>query len=86
MRRLVPVLMVILTAAAVGGCGPRFAVPSLYHPGPAKVQQLRAERFDPYPQDVSRSEMVGVRPREYEKPTDEPNRAQWPWSPGAVPP
>ncbi|MBN1587991.1 MAG: hypothetical protein JW888_00585 [Pirellulales bacterium] len=61
-------LSLILTVAVASGCGPRFGVPNWSSPGPADIQRFRAERFDPYPEVVSRSEMTGVRPREYEKP------------------
>ena len=39
-------------------------------------QQLRAERFDPYPEVDTGPEVVGGRPRDYQVPMSEPARAQ----------
>ena len=44
-RRAAAILAAALSAATVG-C---VAQPSLLNPGPEKVQQARAQRFDPYP-------------------------------------
>ena len=60
----------------LAGCS-SIARPSLAHPGSAPVQQTRAVRFDPYPENEPGPVMVGVRPREYEKPIAEPSRARW---------
>jgi len=53
------------------------APPNLYHPGSAPIQQNRAVRFDPYPENEPGPTLVGVRPREYEKPIAETSRARW---------
>ena len=72
-------LALTLTALACGGCAnPYMAWPNWGNPGTAKVQRLRAERFDPYPETNSHSEMTGVRPRDYDKPSGD---AYKPWSP-----
>jgi hypothetical protein len=60
----------------LAGCA-SVARPSLAHPGSAPVQQSRAVRFDPYPENEPGPALVGVRPREYEKPIAEPSRARW---------
>lgn len=69
-------------ALAVAACGcaqdrPDFGWPRLFGPGPADRQQQRAVRFDPYPQDNGGPSLTGVRPREYEKPIPEIDRARW---------
>lgn len=76
---------VLLCAAVVAfgmtGCA-SVDRPNWLHPGPSPVQQSRAERFDPYPENESGPQIVGARPREYEKPMPEAMRAQqrpWPW-------
>ena len=82
-------MFVLATTVTCGGCV-GMAGPNWYCPGTAKVQQLRAEQFDPYPEVVSRSEMVGARPRQYDRPAfkrDEP-RSPWyqnPWVPMSQP-
>ncbi len=73
-------------ALAVAACGcaqdrPDFGWPRLFGPGPADRQQQRAVRFDPYPQDNGGPSLTGVRPREYEKPIPEIDRARWQQSP-----
>ena len=68
MRRLL--LVLLGTAVASCGCGPQFAWPNMSHPGTTQIQRLRAERFDPFPEAVSRSEMTGVRPRDYDRPAE----------------
>ncbi|MGA2033098.1 MAG: hypothetical protein ABSG68_12640 [Thermoguttaceae bacterium] len=50
---------------AVGGC---VAGPSLEHPGPERVQQARAQKFDPYPDTEMAPPLTGARPGEYANP------------------
>ncbi|HEY4232855.1 MAG TPA: hypothetical protein VGM76_05500 [Lacipirellulaceae bacterium] len=60
------------------GCGGRVALPDLYHPGPAGYQRYRATQQDPYPLDDVAEPVVGGRPREFQRPVPEPERAvQW---------
>jgi predicted small lipoprotein YifL len=70
-------LAAVVLAAVVGGCA-GLKGPSWFHPGSAPYQQKQAERFDPYPDNQLGPEVVGARPREYEKPVAEPQRARWP--------
>ncbi len=73
-------LAVVLFAAA--GCNSNGGT-NLFCPGPAAYQQRRAERFDPYAERETGPEIVGARPREYERPVAEPARARWlPWNTG----
>jgi len=67
-------LGVVLIAGA--GCYD-MSPPQLFNPGPSKYQQLRAERFDPYPENDIAPAMGGGRPPSFEKPVAEPSRARW---------
>ncbi len=53
------------------------APPSLDHPRSAAVQQKRALRYDPYPENINGTDMSTVRPREYQDPPAEPSQARW---------
>ncbi len=66
----------LLLLAATAGCK-YTAKPCWLHPGTAECQQLRALRYDPYPENETGPAMTGVRPRGYEKPPPEPSRARW---------
>ena len=44
---------------------------------PAAYQQKKAERFDPYADNDIGPEVVGARPRDYQKPIPETSRARW---------
>jgi hypothetical protein len=67
---------VLFMLAGLSGCK-HTAGPCWLHPGPAPAQQSRALRYDPYPENEPGPAMVGVRPREYQKPPPEPSRARW---------
>ena len=74
-------LAVAVLATGTTGCS-SVSRPNWFHPGPALVQQSRAEQFDPYPENEPGPRIVGSRPREYQKPVPEALRAQqrpWPW-------
>jgi hypothetical protein len=66
----------LLLLTTLSGCAGT-AGPNWLHPGTAKAQQNRALRYDPYPEGEAGPMMVGVRPREYDKPPPEPSRARW---------
>jgi hypothetical protein len=76
MKTLVLLLLgaALLTGAA--GCSD-MSPPDLFNAGPARYQQLRAERFDPYPENDIAPAVVGGRPLGYQKPIAEPSRARW---------
>jgi len=63
-------------AAAVSGCK-GLSGPSWLRPGPTEYQRRAAERFDPYPDQNIAPEVVGGRPREFQQPVAEPERARW---------
>ena len=70
-----------VVCAAVAGCR-SVSPPNWLHPGPSANQQSRAERYDPYPENEPGPEIVGARPREYQKALPEASRARgmpWQW-------
>ena len=50
--------------------------PNLYSPGPAPYQRAEAVRHDPYPLNDVGPEIEGGRPREYQQPVNEVERAR----------
>jgi len=80
-------------AIALVGCVDR---PNWCNPGTAPSQQSRTQLFDPFPDPDSGPEVVGARPRDFQKPESEVERSRHakpaPWqrapyvvAPGAVP-
>lgn len=83
MHKLSRLLLLTLIALALAGCR-SVSPPDWAHPGPAGYQQSMAERYDPYPENETGPQIVGARPREYQKPPPETSRARWlPWNWGA---
>lgn len=52
----------------VGAGCPNLARPNWWDPGTVQQQRLRAVASDPYPERDTGPEMMGVRPREYDRP------------------
>lgn len=80
MTRTSRVATLILLAGILLGCaGPNSSIapPSLFGPGSASTQQQRAIRYDPYPENDPAPPIVGGRPRSYEQPIPEVDRARW---------
>ena len=75
----------LLAIAALPGCA-SLDKPDWLEPGPARYQQRKAVRFDPYLQnDINASTlrlplMDGARPRDFLEPPPEVRRSRW-WSP-----
>jgi hypothetical protein len=67
----------LLTLVAMGIAGCSVAPPNILHPGPAVVQQGRAQQFDPYPEPEIGGNMAGTRPPDYQQPIPELDRARW---------
>lgn len=74
-----------LVAGLAGGCA-SLGKPEWLEPGPARNQQRRAVRFDPFMEnDIGPYAfrqygiMDGTRPRDYAEPVPEVRRARW-WS------
>ena len=76
MKGLWPLAAGLLILVALGGCR-GVASPDWTHPGTASVQQKRALRYDPYPENEPGPSMDGTRPREYANPPPETSRARW---------
>ena len=71
------VWMLCLGVLLAAGAGCHVARPNWSQPGTAPQQQQRAQRYDPYPENEPGPKLTGVRPREYEKPIPEVDRARW---------
>ena len=76
MNKSVALLGAVAFLSALGCRGT--AMPSLFHPGPEKYQQARAEYYDPYPSTEMGPKMVGARPLDYEIPRPETEQVQTP--------
>ncbi|TVS19383.1 MAG: membrane or secreted protein [Planctomycetaceae bacterium] len=63
--------------AICAGC--QNAPPILGPPGTMRQQQLNATFHDPYTEPDIGPEVVGGRPREYQKPSAEPVRSRFVW-------
>jgi len=74
-NRSVAVLMLFL-ALPLAACSPTLRRPQLLHPGPAGFQRNNALLFDPYPSDDLGPEIVGGRPRGFQKPPQEITRSR----------
>ncbi len=72
---------VALMAAAfsLAGCSD-IAPPNWLHPGPFNYQRAQAERTDPFPETDVGPEIVGGRPKDFQKPSAEPTRVQTEYS------
>lgn len=67
-----------VTLAAVTGCG--YTRPLLGPQGTIQQQRSEAAVFDPYTANDLGPEVVGGRPRDFQKPLAAPVRQQWsPW-------
>jgi energy-converting hydrogenase Eha subunit F len=87
MKKFWSLLLGTLLTLGIAGCAN--LKPDWFHPGPAPVQQARAERFDPYPENDIGPPIVGSRPREYQNPVPEVDRGRWMSAPppqGSAPP
>jgi hypothetical protein len=65
----------MLLSVGIAGC--RCAGPNLWHPGSMQQQQYSATLHDPYADNDAGPEVVGGRPRDFEKPLAEPVRSRW---------
>jgi hypothetical protein len=65
----------LLIGAAISGC--TSGRPNLLHPGDLQSQRFNAIAHDPYTDADAGPEVVGGRPREFQKPLPEPVRNRW---------
>src|SRR5215212_5906762 len=72
------ITLVAAMAMSFVGCAPEMASlrQSIAHPGPAAYQRAQAIQHDPYPLSDVGPEIVGGRPREYQIPVNEVERAR----------
>lgn len=75
-------LLALAAMIAATGCGPRFRVPNPFHPGATGPQRYDAVYHDPYPLDDIAPEIVGGRPREYQRPVPQVTRGRLFRAPG----
>jgi hypothetical protein len=70
--------IVVAILAATAGCAQEVAQlrQRLAHPGPTAYQRAAAIQHDPYLLDDVGPEVVGARPREYQRPLNEVQRAR----------
>jgi hypothetical protein len=71
-------IIVAILATSLAGCAPEMASlrQSFAHPGPAAYQRAQAIQHDPYVLNDVGPEVVGGRPREYQIPVNEVERAR----------
>ncbi|HID78366.1 MAG TPA: hypothetical protein EYP56_20540 [Planctomycetaceae bacterium] len=65
----------VLAASLCAGCA-NLAGPNWSDPGTAPEQRLRAQIFDPYPENEAGPEIIGSRPRDYDRGVPEVERAR----------
>lgn len=69
-------LTLTLCCASLAIVGCRSMMPTVFNPGNTDVQRANASRHDPYTDEDLGPEVVGGRPREFQKPRPEPVRDQ----------
>ena len=75
-RRIAGCLCIGVMLAFSTGCHPYMRTPNLLHPGPVGPQRTDAIYTDPYPLDDVAPEIVGGRPRGYQRPVPETTRGR----------
>ena len=76
MHKTLRIILPAILLAGVLGCR-SVAGPSWSSPGTTAVQQNRAQRFDPYPEDDAGPPIEGARPRGFQTPPAEVKRSRW---------
>lgn len=74
MVRLLSLLVILSSLAVVSGC--RSMWPSIFNPGSTEIQRANASLHDPYTDEDIGPNVVGGRPRDFQKPRAEPVRDQ----------
>ena len=75
MSRLFMLLLAATAAASLVGC--RGMMPRWFAPGNIQTQRYGAVMHDPYPSVDAGPEVVGGRPREFQRPLAEPRATQF---------
>jgi hypothetical protein len=73
MLSILRVSIAIVLSLGIAGC--RSAQPRFFRPGSMQRQQYNATLHDPYADNDAGPEVVGGRPREFQKPLAEPVRS-----------
>lgn len=71
-------VLIVVCGVSTGlfvGCGRER--PNIMHPGDLQSQRFNAIAHDPYTDQDAGPEVVGGRPREFQKPLAEPVRNRW---------
>jgi hypothetical protein len=76
MYKILRIALPAALLAGVAGCQGMDG-PNLSSPGTVAEQRLRAQRFDPYPEDEAGPPIEGARPREFQTPPAEVKRSRW---------
>jgi hypothetical protein len=69
-----PLLLVLAITLASSGCTQHLGRPQWGNPGTTEAQRQRANLFDPYADNDLGPEVVGARPRGFQKPRAEAAR------------
>jgi hypothetical protein len=72
-RRTLAALTMIIAA----GCCRDVARPQFLNPGNAPTQRVRAQHFDPYPENETGPPIPEARPRDFERPPPQTARGRW---------
>ncbi len=73
--RIQLILLGLILALTLPGCVRNLAGPQWGNPGTGPAQRSRAAVFDPYVDNDLGPEVVGARPRDFQKPRAEPTRS-----------
>jgi hypothetical protein len=73
---LVRLSLLVIACASLTACSSTIRWPRLNNPGTANNQRANAEQIDPFPLPDMGPEIVGGRPREFDKPRDEVRRSR----------
>ena len=76
-RPLTGVILFVLAALACATGCQGLAGPNWSSPGTAAEQRLRAQRFDPFPENEAGPPIDGARPRGFQTPPAEVKRSRW---------
>ncbi len=76
-RSLTGVVLFLLAVLSVAAGCQGLAGPNWSSPGTAAEQRLRAQRFDPFPENEASPPIDGARPHGFQTPPAEVKRSRW---------
>jgi hypothetical protein len=74
-KRLAALVLAAVLVGGAAGCQ-SLALTDWSSPGRAPDQQIRAQQYDPYPENEPSPEILGARPREYDHPPAEVDKSR----------